>query len=82
MILNKKRHTNKSVLKIYSDDDHGFVLLKHNNAPAGVHIALGSSFSCHICWTGPGLQKREKNGQLTRISYYFDQNSSDMPINF
>ena len=56
MILNKKRHTNKSVFKIYSDDDHGFVLLKHNNAPAGVHIALGSPFSCHICWTGPGLQ--------------------------
>ena len=58
---------------MYSDDDHGFVLLKHNNAPACVHIALGSSFSCHICWTGPGLKQIKKTQLLylnTLISHY------------
>lgn len=53
---------------MYSDDDHGFVLLKHNNAPACVHIALGSSFSCHICWTGPGL-KTNKEDSITLLKY-------------
>ena len=51
---------------MYSDDDHGFVLLKHNNAPAGVHTALGSPFSCHICWTGPGL-KTNKEDSITLV---------------